>query len=86
MSITSRIGRKVGGQCRSKILNVRTGPRRLFADAAEIAKRAEAKHRETASLMTVRPKAVAVWTVRDGHRVVDVRRQPEVLQLLKARR
>jgi hypothetical protein len=84
MSISSRAGRKVGGQCRSKILNVRTGPRRSFPDAAEVAQRAEAKHRQAATLLAVRPKAIAVWTVRDGHRVVDVRRQPEVLQLLKA--
>ena len=87
MSLASmRCGRKIGGQCRSKILNIRTSPRRQFADAVEVAKRAEALHRQAATLMTVRPKAVAVWTVRNGHRVVEVHRQPEVLQLLKARR
>jgi len=86
MSITSRTGRKVGGQCRSKILNVRTGPRRYFADAAEIAARVEARIHERSEFVKLRSKGTVVWSERNGHRVVDVKRPLPVVQLLKARR
>jgi hypothetical protein len=84
MSITSKRGRKVGGQCRSSILNVRTGPRRFFADSAEVAALANLRNKKSPEFITVRPKAVITWTEHNGHRVVDVKRLPAVVQLLKS--
>ena len=86
LSASKRSGRKVGGRCRSKVLNVRTGPRRVFADAAEVAKRAEAKRRPEQQLLSVRPKPVMQVTFSKGHKVVSLVRLPEVVQLLKSRR
>jgi hypothetical protein len=85
MSIASKRGRKVGGQCRSSILNVRTGPRRFFADAAEVAAMADLRNKKSSEFLAVRPKAVISWTEHNGHRVVEVKRPPAVVQLLKSR-
>lgn len=78
-------GRKVGGRCRSAVLNVRTGPRRFFADAAELADRAAKRSSPKQQLMTVRPKPVVQITYRNGHKVINLIRLPEVVQVLKGR-
>ena len=82
----NRSGRKVGGQCRSSILKPRTSKRRVFADAAEVAARAELLRKPANNIISHRPKATVTWTVRNGHRVVNVSRPVPVLQLIKARR
>ena len=84
--MTNSKGRKIGGRCRSSIIKTRTSPRRTFADAVEVALRAEARAHSNQQLMTIRPKARVSFTNANGHRVVSVKRQPEVLQLTKARR
>ena len=86
ITITARRGRKVGGQCRSSILKTRTGPRRVFADAAEVAALADLKNKKGHAPMQLRPKATIFWTEANGHRVVEVRRPLPVMQILKARR
>ena len=82
----NRTGRKVGGQCRSSILKSRTSKRRVFADAAEVAARAEQLRKPANNIISHRPKAKVTWTVRNGHRVVNVSRPVPVMQLIKARR
>ena len=51
-----------------------------------MAKNGKPKVRSQQQLMTHRPKAQVTFTNVRGHRVVSVKRQPEVLQLTKARR
>ena len=86
LSASKRTGRKIGGRCRSKILNVRTGPRRVFPDAAEVAKRVEARMHERSEFVQHRAKGTVLWSERDGHRVVEVKRPLPIVQLLKSRR
>ena len=79
-------GRKVGGQCRSSILKTRTSPRRPFADAAEVAARAEQLRKPANQIVSLRSKAHVTFTQAKGHRVVNVTRPLPVMQLIKARR
>lgn len=77
-------GRKVGGQCRSVVTNSRTAPRRIFADAAEIAAKADARNKRNTEPMVIRPKTEIVWSHCNGRRVVAIHRKPAILQLIKA--